>query len=84
VKIYFYFDFREPFGQFKPSLVSVTYPHISAGADIMATIVGRKLQRMLFRTVELEEDKAKHQLLYKPDNDLRIDLARALESLPAH
>lgn len=44
----------------------------------------RKLERMMFRTVELEEDKAEHQLLCKTDNDLRIDLAAALESLPAH
>lgn len=44
----------------------------------------RKLERMMFKTVELEEDKAEHQLLCKTDNDLRIDLAAALESLPAH
>lgn len=44
----------------------------------------RKLERMMFKTDELDEDKAEHQLLCKTDNDLRIDLAAALESLPAH
>ena len=44
----------------------------------------RKLERMMFKTEELDEDKAEHQLLCKTDNDLRIDLAAALESLPAH
>lgn len=44
----------------------------------------RKLERMMFKTVALEEDKTEHQLLCKTDHDLRIDLAAALESLPAH
>lgn len=44
----------------------------------------RKLERMMFKTDALEDDKAEHQLLCKTDNDLRIDLAAALESLPAH
>lgn len=44
----------------------------------------RKLERMMFKTDELDEDKTEHQLLCKTDNDLRIDLAAALESLPAH
>lgn len=44
----------------------------------------RKLARVMFNTDELDEDKVEHQLLSKTDNDLRIDLARALESLPAH
>ncbi|MBK6320800.1 RNA polymerase sigma factor [Candidatus Aalborgicola defluviihabitans] len=44
----------------------------------------RKLERMMFKTDSLDEDLAEHQLLCKSDNDLRIDLAAALESLPAH
>ena len=44
----------------------------------------RKLERMMFKTDELNEDKVEHLLLCKTDNDLRIDLACALESLPAH
>ena len=39
---------------------------------------------MMFKTEELDLDKAEHQLLCKTDKDLRIDLAAALESLPAH
>ena len=38
----------------------------------------------MFRHEPLEEDLAEHQLASKSDNDLRIDLAAALESLPAH
>lgn len=44
----------------------------------------RKLQRLMFKTDAFDEDLAEHQLLCKSDNDLRIDLAAALESLPAH
>lgn len=44
----------------------------------------RKLERMMFKTDSLDEDLAEHQLMSKTDNDLRIDLAAALESLPAH
>ena len=44
----------------------------------------RKLERAMFQAEDLDEDKAEHQLLCKTDNDLRIDLAAALESLPAH
>ena len=44
----------------------------------------KKLERIMFRTETLDEDQAEHQLLCKTDNDLRIDLAAALESLPAH
>ena len=38
----------------------------------------------MFRHDSLDEDLAEHQLASKSDNDLRIDLAAALESLPAH
>ncbi|MEO7886448.1 MAG: sigma-70 family RNA polymerase sigma factor [Polaromonas sp.] len=44
----------------------------------------RKLERMMFKTDALDEDLAEHQILCRTDNDLRIDLAAALESLPAH
>jgi len=44
----------------------------------------RKLERAMFRHDPLDEDLAEHQLASKSDNDLRIDLAAALESLPAH
>lgn len=44
----------------------------------------RKLERMMFSTEELNEDKLEQQLVCRADNELRIDLANALESLPAH
>ena len=44
----------------------------------------RRLERAMFRHDALDEDLAEHQLASKSDNDLRIDLAAALESLPAH
>jgi RNA polymerase sigma factor (sigma-70 family) len=44
----------------------------------------RKLERMMFKTAPLDDEAVEHQLLSKTDNDLRIDLAAALESLPAH
>lgn len=44
----------------------------------------RKLERAMFRHDALDEDLAEHQLASRSDNGLRIDLAAALESLPAH
>lgn len=44
----------------------------------------RKLERAMFRQDALDEDLAEHQLASRSDNDLRIDLTSALESLPAH
>ena len=44
----------------------------------------QKLARRMFKTDSIDEDLAEHQLLCKTDHDLRIDLAAALESLPAH
>ncbi|MCX7173582.1 MAG: sigma-70 family RNA polymerase sigma factor [Proteobacteria bacterium] len=44
----------------------------------------RKLARAMFRHDPLDDDMAEKQLAGKSDNDLRIDLAAALESLPAH
>lgn len=44
----------------------------------------RKLERMMFRHEPLEDDVAEQQLACRTDDALRIDLAHALESLPAH
>ena len=44
----------------------------------------RKLARVMFKTDPLDDEVAEKQLLCRSDNDLRIDLAAALESLPAH
>lgn len=44
----------------------------------------RRLERMMFRHDPLDEDLAERQLASKSDNELRMDLAAALESLPAH
>ena len=44
----------------------------------------RKLERMMFKHEPLEEDVAEQQLACRSDAALRIDLANALESLPAH
>lgn len=44
----------------------------------------RKLERMMFRHDPLDEDLAEQQLATRTDDALRVDLANALESLPAH
>ncbi len=44
----------------------------------------RKLGRLVFNTEPLDAALIEQQLLCRSDNALRIDLARALESLPAH
>lgn len=44
----------------------------------------RRLERMMFRHDPLDEDSAEQQLACRSDDALRIDLANALESLPAH
>lgn len=44
----------------------------------------RKLERMMFRHDPLPDEVAEELLLCRSDNALRIDLAKALESLPAH
>lgn len=44
----------------------------------------RKLSRMMFRHEPLPDEAAEELLLSRPNDDLRIDLAHALESLPAH
>jgi len=44
----------------------------------------RKLERIMFRQAPLEEEVLERQLAARSDESLRIDLANALESLPAH
>lgn len=44
----------------------------------------RRLQRALLRHEPLDEELAEQQLASRSDNALRVDLANALESLPAH
>lgn len=44
----------------------------------------RKLSRAMFKHEPLPDEVAEELLLSRPSDDLRIDLAHALESLPAH
>lgn len=44
----------------------------------------RKLERTMFKHEPLEDEVAEQQLACRTDDALRIDLAHALESLPAH
>ena len=44
----------------------------------------RKLERMMFRHDAIDDDLVEQKLAYRTDEALRIDLAHALESLPAH
>lgn len=44
----------------------------------------RRLSRAMFREAPLEDDLAEQQLARKSDDDLRMDLTAALESLPRH
>jgi len=44
----------------------------------------KRLERMMFRHEPLDEDIAEQQLACRSDMALRLDLANALESLPAH
>lgn len=44
----------------------------------------RKLARMMFKYDPLPDEMAEEEMLHRPDDALRIDLAHALESLPAH
>lgn len=44
----------------------------------------RKLERMMFKDDPLPEEVAEELLDRKSDDALRVDLANALESLPAH
>jgi RNA polymerase sigma factor (sigma-70 family) len=44
----------------------------------------RKLSRAMFMHEPLPDEVAEELLLHRPNDELRIDLANALESLPAH
>lgn len=44
----------------------------------------RRLERMMFRHEPLDEEISERRLATRADEALRLDLARALESLPAH
>ena len=44
----------------------------------------RRLERMMFKHDPLPEEAAEELLAHRSDNALRVDLANALESLPAH
>ena len=44
----------------------------------------RKLERVMFRHDPLDEEAAEQRLANRTDEALRLDLANALESLPAH
>lgn len=44
----------------------------------------RKLERMMFKHDPLPEEVAEERLAHRSDEVLRMDLAHALESLPAH
>ena len=44
----------------------------------------RRLERMMFKHEPLDDDLAEQPVALRTDDMLRIDLARALESLPAH
>ncbi|HVL45790.1 MAG TPA: sigma-70 family RNA polymerase sigma factor, partial [Acidovorax sp.] len=44
----------------------------------------RRLERLMFRHEPLEDEVAERQLACRSDDALRVDLAHALESLPAH
>lgn len=44
----------------------------------------RKLERMMFKHDPLPDELAEEKMLCRTDDALRIDLAKALESLPAH
>lgn len=60
---------------------------VAAFSSWLFTVVKRecrKLSRMMFRYEPLPEELAEERLLLRPDDALRIDLANALESLPAH
>lgn len=44
----------------------------------------RRLERMMFKHEPLEDEMLEQQLAARSDDALRVDLANALESLPAH
>ena len=60
---------------------------VAAFSSWLFTVIKRechRLERMMFKQDPLEDDVAEQQLANRSDESLRIDLANALESLPAH
>ena len=60
---------------------------VAAFSSWLFTVIKRechRLSRAMFRHEALEEDAVNEQLASRSTDDLRIDLAAALESLPAH
>ncbi|MBT4571728.1 MAG: RNA polymerase sigma factor [Nitrosomonadales bacterium] len=60
---------------------------IAAFSSWLFTVIKRechRLSRAMFKHEALEEDAVNEELAKRPTDELRIDLAAALESLPAH
>lgn len=60
---------------------------VAAFSSWLFTVVKRecgKLSRIMFKYEPLPDELANERLLYRPTDDLRIDLVNALESLPTH
>ncbi|PIW60662.1 sigma-70 family RNA polymerase sigma factor [Shewanella sp. CG12_big_fil_rev_8_21_14_0_65_47_15] len=60
---------------------------VAAFSSWLFTVIKRechRLQRMMFKQDPLEDEMIERQLASCNDESLRIDLAKALESLPAH
>ncbi len=60
---------------------------VAAFSSWLFTVIKRechRLEHMMFKQDPLEDDVAEQQLANRSDESLRIDLANALESLPAH
>ena len=81
-------DLRAMSGAYRGSGSASYHPRMLLGLLVYGYATGvfssRKLERAMFRHEPLEDDIAEAQLARKSDNDLRIDLTAALESLPAH
>lgn len=59
----------------------------AAFSSWLFTVIKRechKLERMMFKQDPLDDEMIERQLANRSDESLRIDLANALESLPAH
>lgn len=54
------------------------------GCTRMCAMVRRKLERVMFKHEPLQDEVVEQLLACRTDDALRIDLAHALESLPAH
>ncbi|MBS0456452.1 MAG: RNA polymerase sigma factor [Proteobacteria bacterium] len=59
----------------------------AAFSSWLFTVIRRECRRLahrMFKHEPLEDDIVEQQLAFRTDESLRIDLAKALESLPAH